>query len=162
MNKSSLKLKIAVLTVLIGLIVFGAFGGNELYKKKYCEPDRSGNIKVTMVDKIKGKVGAELLDMNLIGNFAKEDGVTINDNRGIPVIGYHSIGEDSSGTNPLVISKDRFRKHLQTLKDKGYTTLNLNQVEDYLVNNEPIPAKSVLLTFDDGYPVAYLLQSAHR
>ena len=155
MNKSSLKLKIAVLTVLIGLIVFGAFGGNELYKKKYCEPDRSGNIKATMVDKIKGKVGAELLDMNLIGNFAKEDGVTINDNRGIPVIGYHSIGEDSSGTNPLVISKDRFRKHLQTLKDKGYTTLNLKQVEDYLVNNEPIPAKSVLLTFDDGYEDNY-------
>lgn len=155
MKESSLKFKIALLIVLIGLIAFGALGGNEMYKKKYCEPDRSGNIKATMVDKIKGKVGAELLDMNLIGNFAKEDGVTINDNRGIPVIGYHSIGEDNSGTNPLVISKDRFRKHLQTLKDKGYTTLNLKQVEDYLVNNEPIPAKSVLLTFDDGYEDNY-------
>jgi peptidoglycan/xylan/chitin deacetylase (PgdA/CDA1 family) len=75
----------------------------------------------------------------------------INDNRGVPVICYHSIGEDPSGKNPIIISVEKFRQHLQTIKDDGYTTLTMAQLSDYVLRDKPIPEKSVVLTFDDGY-----------
>ena len=57
----------------------------------------------------------------------------INDNRGIPVIAYHSIS-DENVESPLVVSTERFREHMQLLKDKGYTTLTIRQVENYILN----------------------------
>jgi len=80
------------------------------------------------------------------------DGIKlINDNRGVPVICYHSIGKDPTGKSPLIISKEKFREHLQTIKDDGYTTLTMAELNDYLFKDRPIPEKSVVLTFDDGY-----------
>lgn len=74
----------------------------------------------------------------------------INDNRGVPVICYHYIGEDPSGKSPLIISKEKFREHLKTIKDNGYTTLTMEELNDYLFKDKPIPQKSVVITFDDG------------
>jgi len=80
------------------------------------------------------------------------DGIKlINDNRGVPVICYHSIGNDPTGKSPLIISKEKFREHLKTIKDDGYTTLTMAELNDYLFKDKPIPEKSVVLTFDDGY-----------
>jgi len=75
----------------------------------------------------------------------------INDNRGVPVICYHSIDKDPSGKSPIIVSKEKFREHLQTIKDAGYTTLTMAELDDYLFKDKPIPEKSVVLTFDDGY-----------
>ena len=75
----------------------------------------------------------------------------INDNRGVPVLCYHSINSDSSKKNSIIMPKEKFREQLKTIKDSGYTTLTMNQLNDYLFNNKPIPEKSVVITFDDGY-----------
>ena len=40
---------------------------------------------------------------------------------------------------------------MKYLKDNGYYTLTLRNLYGYLMNNTPIPKKSVVLTFDDGY-----------
>ena len=78
------------------------------------------------------------------------DGVTLtNDNIGIPVLYYHSV-EDIE-RNEVVISPEKLRSQLQYIKDSGYTTLTMSEVNDYINNNKPIPEKSILLTFDDGY-----------
>lgn len=74
----------------------------------------------------------------------------INDNRGVPVICYHYIGEDPTGKSPLIISKEKLRDHLKTIKDDGYTTLTMEELNNYLFKDEPIPEKSVVITFDDG------------
>ena len=80
------------------------------------------------------------------------DGIpVINDNRGVPVICYHSINPDSSKKNSIIMPKEKFREQLKTIKDSGYTTLTMAQLNDYLFNNKPIPEKSVVITFDDGY-----------
>lgn len=155
MKNRNKKKRIVLAVIIICVFIIGLFSAYEVYEKKFEKPDRSRNTKMTIADKVEQKVESELLDMNIIGDFAAEDGVVVNDNRGIPVIGYHSIGYDQAGTSPLVISSEKFREHLQTLKDKGYTTLTMKQVEDYLINHESIPAKSVLLTFDDGYEDNY-------
>ena len=74
----------------------------------------------------------------------------INDNRGVPVICYHYIDKDPSGKSPLIISKEKFIQHLQTIKDDGYTTITMAELNDYLFKDKPIPEKSVVITFDDG------------
>lgn len=82
--------------------------------------------------------------------------VIINDNRGVPVICYHSIGEDPTGRSPIIISPAKFREHMQFIKNSGYTTLTMSELYNYIANNKPIPEKSVVITFDDGYEDNYI------
>jgi len=79
----------------------------------------------------------------------------INDNRGVPVLCYHSISSDSLKKNSISMPKEKFREQLKTIKDSGYITLTMAQLNDYLFKNKPIPEKSVVITFDDGYSDNY-------
>lgn len=71
------------------------------------------------------------------------------DDIGIPILYYHSVSP--SADNEVIITPELLKSELQYLKDEGYTTLTLNEVNDYLLNNSPIPSKSIAITFDDGY-----------
>lgn len=73
----------------------------------------------------------------------------INDNRGIPVLYYHSVNIDS--TNEVIITPELLKEQLSYLKDEGYVSLTMSDVANYLINNKPIHEKSILITFDDGY-----------
>lgn len=73
----------------------------------------------------------------------------INDNRGVPVLYYHSVKE--SADNEVTIKPEKLREELKYINDEGYTTLTIKQLKDYILNNSPIPEKSILITFDDGY-----------
>lgn len=78
------------------------------------------------------------------------EGLTmINDNRGVPVLYYHSI--DDSEANEVILSKENLRRQLTYIKDSGYTTLTMSELNDYIKNNKEIPEKSIVITFDDGY-----------
>lgn len=86
------------------------------------------------------------------------EGITLkNNNIKIPVLGYHSIDPDDSNKSPISISVDLFKEHMQVIHDNGYTTLTMKQLEDCLLHNKPIPEKSVVITFDDGYLNNYTL-----
>ena len=146
------KIKIVFCIVILLCIITGEYFA---YERLYGKNATTNNIHMSIGEKVKSRVEAELLDLNFIGGFDEEDGKVVNDDRGIPVIGYHSIGDDPTGENPLVISPEKFREQLEKLVEKGYTTLTMEQVQNYLINDEPIPAKSVLLTFDDGYEDNY-------
>lgn len=82
-----------------------------------------------------------------------KDGNLIYNDKGIPVLMYHSI--DYEKNNQLRIPKEQFREQMQYLKDNGYTTLTLNELFAFFENNMPVPYKSVVLTFDDGYADNY-------
>ncbi|PRR80825.1 Poly-beta-1,6-N-acetyl-D-glucosamine N-deacetylase precursor [Clostridium liquoris] len=69
--------------------------------------------------------------------------------KGIPVLMYHSI--DYEKGNELRVPKEKFRQQMSLLKEKGYTTLTLNELYGFFINGNPIPEKSVVITFDDGY-----------
>ena len=72
-----------------------------------------------------------------------------NENIGVPVLYYHSV--KNSENNEVIIAPQKLRNQLKYIKDSGYTTLTLKELEDYLLNNVPIPEKSIVITFDDGY-----------
>jgi len=70
----------------------------------------------------------------------------------VPVLMYHEVG---IGPNNLYVAQQELANHLDWLKRQGYTTITLAQLYQGLIKGEPIPEKSVVLTFDDGYSSFY-------
>lgn len=73
----------------------------------------------------------------------------------VPVLMYHYVGDTPAGADiyrqDLTISTEAFREQLAYLKNQGYETVNLDDLHDALMAGERLPAKPVVLTFDDGY-----------
>ena len=70
----------------------------------------------------------------------------------IPVIMYHDVmldrGRESAAVN---CTRDEFVDQIDWLAAQGATFLSLEQLHRHLTRGETVPAKSVVLTFDDNY-----------
>ena len=66
----------------------------------------------------------------------------------VPALMYHSVNYHSS--SPLVVAVNDFDNQMKYLYDHHFTVITSQQLEDYLLNNGPLPKKPVLITFDDG------------
>lgn len=69
----------------------------------------------------------------------------------IPILMYHGITEDANKTGEYWITSSMLEDDLRWLKEQGYTTVSLDQLIAYTENSASLPAKPILLTFDDGY-----------
>lgn len=89
----------------------------------------------------------------------------------VPILVYHSFGpqvlkkEDKMQLHYLVTT-GAFDSQMKYLADNHYTPITFNAYVDYLKNGTPIPNKSVVLTFDDGWKSQYqyalpILQKYH-
>ncbi|KOC55780.1 xylanase deacetylase [Clostridium botulinum] len=76
-----------------------------------------------------------------------------HNNEGVPVIMYHSIKYEKN--NCVRLPKENFENQMRYLKDNNYTTLTLDELYSFFEKNIPVPKKSVVLTFDDGYKDNY-------
>ena len=65
----------------------------------------------------------------------------------VPVVMYHHV---SSSGGPLTISPENFESQIKWLAINGYVTLTTDEFARFL-RGAPMPCRSVLLTFDDGY-----------
>lgn len=81
------------------------------------------------------------------------DAATILAKREVPVLCYHHIRLPKPGQSETFksysVSPAQFAELMKTLKDSGYQTILPNQLYDYLVHDGPLPAKPIMLTFDD-------------
>ena len=72
----------------------------------------------------------------------------------IPVLCYHQIRKptaaDGADARPYIVRPSVFAAQLRTLAQAGYTTITGDQLVDHLGRGAPLPAKPVLLTFDDA------------
>jgi peptidoglycan/xylan/chitin deacetylase (PgdA/CDA1 family) len=72
----------------------------------------------------------------------------------VPVLMYHYIRVappgDKVGYNLSVTPSD-FAAQMKYLREHGYTTITMRQLDLALLKHEPLPSKVVALTFDDGY-----------
>jgi peptidoglycan/xylan/chitin deacetylase (PgdA/CDA1 family) len=87
--------------------------------------------------------------------------INVKPAQSIPVLVYHGIVETPDDSNILI---QDFRNQMFLLKEKGYQTITISELYDYMKGKRKIPAKSFLLTFDDGrkdsyYPVDPILES---
>ena len=73
----------------------------------------------------------------------------------LPVLMYHSISDDPEpglasyykvSTSPAV-----FRQHIGFLVEQGYCSIELVKAVELLQQGGPMPEKSVVITFDDGF-----------
>ncbi len=81
------------------------------------------------------------------------DAATIIARKQVPVLCYHHIKNWTSKTSErakdYIVPVDVFREQMKMLADSGYQTILPDQLHDYLAYNVPLPAKPVMLTFDD-------------
>lgn len=73
----------------------------------------------------------------------------------LPVLMYHRVQTEESAKadkqTSISVFTDYFGKQMQYLKDKGYNVVSMQSLVNFFDNGTAIPAKSVLITFDDGY-----------
>ncbi len=69
----------------------------------------------------------------------------------LPIIMYHQILKDKSTWGKYVISPDDFEKDLLFFIENGYTTINMQDLIDFVYNGKELPEKPIMITFDDGY-----------
>lgn len=74
----------------------------------------------------------------------------------LPILMYHGISESNAGESDYVISADRLEADLQWLHKNDYTTILPSQMIAYVKNGAKLPARPVILSFDDGYCNNYL------
>jgi len=74
--------------------------------------------------------------------------------RGIPILAYHGVTDtrDSSLRNlrRLHVWKGRFEEHLRFLSSR-WNPVSLSAIWEAVERRRPIPARSVIVTIDDGY-----------
>lgn len=69
----------------------------------------------------------------------------------VPIIMYHSILKEKARSGDYTITPDMFEQDLKYISDKGYTTITMTDLINYVYNNEQLPQKPIIITFDDGY-----------
>lgn len=73
----------------------------------------------------------------------------------IPILMYHHIRtvniSDEQMLKDTSCSPARFVSHLNYLISHNYTTVTFVDVQNYLFGLDTLPAKPIILTFDDGY-----------
>jgi len=78
----------------------------------------------------------------------------------IPVLVYHHILPDEANThfrdNAWTISTENFAEQMRYLRDNGFYTPTLDELEAFLHHGRPLPQNSVMIHFDDGYYSNYV------
>ena len=80
--------------------------------------------------------------------------------RPVPILMYHAV-EDSvcaDQSSHFYVTAKEFARQVRELQQRGYEAISLSQLAAGL-SREPLPAKPVVLTFDDGYQ--NVLSNAH-
>ncbi len=65
----------------------------------------------------------------------------------VPVLMYHHV---SPAKDMITTSPENFERQIRGLAKNGYRALSTQEFADFL-SGKPVPAKSILITFDDGY-----------
>lgn len=73
----------------------------------------------------------------------------------VPILMYHYISTPPDNADKyridLSVEPTAFRSQMAYLAENGYSTISFYDLSLAVTNNQPLPDKSVILTFDDGY-----------
>lgn len=71
----------------------------------------------------------------------------------VPILCYHQIRDwrptDSKQAKDYIVPVAAFSEQIKMLADSGYHTISADQLYDYLAYGTALPAKPIMLTFDD-------------
>jgi len=73
----------------------------------------------------------------------------------LPILMYHHVEPlaqaKAEGHAQLTVDSGTFATQMQYLADRGYTTIQLQDLANYFDSGKALPKKAVILTFDDAY-----------
>ena len=69
------------------------------------------------------------------------------------IVLYHHVATDTPASTSL--SPDQFRAHLEFIRDNDIEVIALDALVAAIAANQPLPDKTVSITFDDGYLSIY-------
>lgn len=77
----------------------------------------------------------------------------------VPILMYHYIGYNPDPSDKardiLATNPDKFKQQMRYLSQQGYQTVSLDTLYAALKQQTTLPAKPIILTFDDGYEDFY-------
>ena len=73
--------------------------------------------------------------------------------KGVPILEYHMVNDEDPDN--YVVSKAEFTEQMQFLKESGYQAISLSEMMDGFMGKTKLPAKPIVLSFDDGYADNY-------
>lgn len=71
---------------------------------------------------------------------------------GAAILMYHSIGDYKIFFN---VKPENFRWQMDWIRQKGYGVISLRELTDKISRKEKLPAKTIVLTFDDSFEETY-------
>jgi len=75
----------------------------------------------------------------------------------VPVLGFHNIEDVPVSPSGSTITLKRFCMDLDALENTGYTAIQFKDLENWVHRRTALPAKPILITFDDGYVSNYVM-----
>jgi len=83
----------------------------------------------------------------------------------VPILMYHSIDQNSKSSK-LSVSPESFAKQMEFLRKNHYNVVMLEKAVSYISKKEKPPAKTIVITLDDGfennYSVAYPILKKYK
>ncbi len=113
------------------------------------------NIELVTNNLIEAKANLQSVDTELIDYEAQLNDTILAQTRPTPVPITTSMSASSTRHyTPIIMYHHTpvdFERQLQIIRDRGYTTLTMSELHNGLADPSRLPAKSVAITFDDGY-----------
>lgn len=76
-------------------------------------------------------------------------------NVNLPIVMYHNISKNPAMLGKFAITPEQFENDLKYISEKGYTSITMEELIDYVENGAPLPDKPIIITFDDGHESFY-------
>jgi peptidoglycan/xylan/chitin deacetylase (PgdA/CDA1 family) len=71
----------------------------------------------------------------------------------VPILAYHQVGE---GDDIYSVTASQFEEQMEYLQKNGYHAISLADLFDSYEGKGSLPAKPIIITFDDGYADNYV------
>jgi peptidoglycan/xylan/chitin deacetylase (PgdA/CDA1 family) len=112
------------------------------------------NLRYPIIDKLKDRLNQTWFQIRIGNRLAWVSSLDAQEDNGLPVLTYHHILHDEENTRfrhtSTTTSVRAFTNQMTWLRDQGYATLSMYQLEGYVRNRMNLPARAVVITFDDG------------
>jgi hypothetical protein len=112
------------------------------------------NLRYPILSKLKDRLNQTWYQIRIANRLAWVSSLDAQEDNGLPVLTYHHILRDEENTRfrhtSTTTSVRAFNNQMAWLRDQGYTTLTMYQLEGYVRNKMNLPARAVVITFDDG------------
>ena len=100
-----------------------------------------------------------LIFIGIVPALAQDNGISTYDGTmrriRVPILMYHYVSPLPPDADvfrvDLTVEPEIFRQHINYLRDAGYETISLYDLDQALRYGTPLPPRPVILTFDDGH-----------